>query len=262
MIREVMAEKPRSCTVTWLARQLNCCRENVYDIYRRPNIDVETASIERQKAKVVKPDMLLDEVEPMVAEMLGKELSRSSVAAASSTGSTKKEVVKDAEEASSFDNPNYPGVPQQKTLPANALVGAAFYLENGKPVVMLPAKSQGSKSKIGYKVAVKIVYEDANSKYRFTTGTPELYVLLGKSADIRDMKMVKLETSKDDRKYKFAVASAFGVKLCKDFIDCTFVDKGDGVYMMKPLKPLKKGSYGIYYQVGNQDPVMYDFDVN
>ena len=30
---------PRRYTVAWLARQLNCTRPNVYDIFERPTID-------------------------------------------------------------------------------------------------------------------------------------------------------------------------------------------------------------------------------
>lgn len=57
MIRQVMDTKPRSCTVTWLARQLNCCRENVYDIYRRPNIDLELL---RRISIILDHDFFLD----------------------------------------------------------------------------------------------------------------------------------------------------------------------------------------------------------
>lgn len=32
---------PRNCTADWLAQQLNCRRRNIYDIFKRPNIDAE-----------------------------------------------------------------------------------------------------------------------------------------------------------------------------------------------------------------------------
>ena len=38
-IREELARQER--TVTWLARKLNCNRQNVYDIFKRSTIDTE-----------------------------------------------------------------------------------------------------------------------------------------------------------------------------------------------------------------------------
>lgn len=40
-IKEVFDRQPRSCTATWFARQINCHRANVYDIFSRPSIDCE-----------------------------------------------------------------------------------------------------------------------------------------------------------------------------------------------------------------------------
>lgn len=39
-IRQIFDTKPRTCTVTWLARNLNCKRRNVYRIFERENIDI------------------------------------------------------------------------------------------------------------------------------------------------------------------------------------------------------------------------------
>lgn len=39
LIREYLAKEPKSHTVTWFARRLNCHRVNVYDIFRRSTID-------------------------------------------------------------------------------------------------------------------------------------------------------------------------------------------------------------------------------
>ena len=41
MIKAIFETKPRSCTVSWFARQLNCDRRNVYDIFNRRTIDTE-----------------------------------------------------------------------------------------------------------------------------------------------------------------------------------------------------------------------------
>lgn len=41
LIREVFERKPRSCTASWLARELNCDRRNIYDIFNRRTIDTE-----------------------------------------------------------------------------------------------------------------------------------------------------------------------------------------------------------------------------
>lgn len=48
---------PKNHNVTWLAKELNCCRENVYDIFRRPNIDVELL---RRLSVVLKYDFFVD----------------------------------------------------------------------------------------------------------------------------------------------------------------------------------------------------------
>lgn len=40
-IKEVFDRQPRSCTATWFARQINCHRANVYDIFSRSSIDCE-----------------------------------------------------------------------------------------------------------------------------------------------------------------------------------------------------------------------------
>lgn len=40
-IREVLMQKSREYTVTWLAKQLNCHRVNIYDIFNRSTIDTE-----------------------------------------------------------------------------------------------------------------------------------------------------------------------------------------------------------------------------
>ena len=39
MVKCVFAQKPRSCTVAWLARNLNCDRSNIYDIFTRQSLD-------------------------------------------------------------------------------------------------------------------------------------------------------------------------------------------------------------------------------
>ncbi len=40
-IQEVLRHHPKEHTVTWLARQLNCHRVNVYDIFNRRTVDTE-----------------------------------------------------------------------------------------------------------------------------------------------------------------------------------------------------------------------------
>ena len=39
-IRQVFDGMPKSCTVGWLAEQLNCDRRNVYRIFEKENIDI------------------------------------------------------------------------------------------------------------------------------------------------------------------------------------------------------------------------------
>lgn len=39
-IKEVFEQQPSGCTVSWFARQINCHRTNVYDIFNRESIDV------------------------------------------------------------------------------------------------------------------------------------------------------------------------------------------------------------------------------
>ncbi len=41
LIREKLANEPKSHTVTWFAKCLNCHRVNVYDIFTRRTIDTE-----------------------------------------------------------------------------------------------------------------------------------------------------------------------------------------------------------------------------
>lgn len=40
-VKEVFDRQPRSCTVSWFAKQINCHRANVYDIFNRPTIDCQ-----------------------------------------------------------------------------------------------------------------------------------------------------------------------------------------------------------------------------
>lgn len=40
-IQEILRHHPKEHTVTWFARQLNCHRVNVYDIFNRQTIDTE-----------------------------------------------------------------------------------------------------------------------------------------------------------------------------------------------------------------------------
>lgn len=40
----IFKAKNRGCNVTWFARQLNCDRRNIYDIFRRPTIDTQLLS--------------------------------------------------------------------------------------------------------------------------------------------------------------------------------------------------------------------------
>lgn len=40
-IREILNQQTKSHTVTWLAKQLNCHRVNIYDIFNRQTIDTE-----------------------------------------------------------------------------------------------------------------------------------------------------------------------------------------------------------------------------
>lgn len=39
-IKNVFDNMPKSCSIAWLAQQLNCDRRNVYRIFERENIDI------------------------------------------------------------------------------------------------------------------------------------------------------------------------------------------------------------------------------
>lgn len=41
LIQTYLSKEPKEHTVTWFARQLNCHRVNVYDIFSRRTIDTE-----------------------------------------------------------------------------------------------------------------------------------------------------------------------------------------------------------------------------
>ncbi len=41
IIKQEFDRQPKYVTVVWLASQLNCRRNNVYDIFRRPTIDTQ-----------------------------------------------------------------------------------------------------------------------------------------------------------------------------------------------------------------------------
>lgn len=41
MVREVFDRLPKGCNIGWFARQLNCNRSNIYDIFNRPTLDTE-----------------------------------------------------------------------------------------------------------------------------------------------------------------------------------------------------------------------------
>lgn len=47
-IKAVFESMPKSCTVSWFAKELNCDRRNVYRIFEKENIDIQQlASISR-----------------------------------------------------------------------------------------------------------------------------------------------------------------------------------------------------------------------
>lgn len=39
-VRQIFDTKPRTCTVEWFARSLDCKRRNIYRIFERDNIDI------------------------------------------------------------------------------------------------------------------------------------------------------------------------------------------------------------------------------
>ena len=39
-IRIVFDQMPKTCTIDWLAKELNCDRRNVYRIFKKENIDI------------------------------------------------------------------------------------------------------------------------------------------------------------------------------------------------------------------------------
>ena len=41
MVRYRFEQLPRTCTVTWLARELNCDRTNIYKIFSRSTLDTD-----------------------------------------------------------------------------------------------------------------------------------------------------------------------------------------------------------------------------
>ncbi len=41
LVKDVFDRQPKHVTVIWLAEQLNCRRNNIYNIFRRPTIDTE-----------------------------------------------------------------------------------------------------------------------------------------------------------------------------------------------------------------------------
>jgi len=41
IIKREFDRQPKNVTVVWLAEQLNCRRNNVYDIFKRPTIDTQ-----------------------------------------------------------------------------------------------------------------------------------------------------------------------------------------------------------------------------
>lgn len=41
LVREVFDRQPKGHNIMWFARQLNCNRSNIYDIFNRPTLDTE-----------------------------------------------------------------------------------------------------------------------------------------------------------------------------------------------------------------------------
>lgn len=56
-IKEIFDTKPKTCTVTWLARRLCCDRRNIYNIFARPTIDTDLL---RRLSRILDHNFFLD----------------------------------------------------------------------------------------------------------------------------------------------------------------------------------------------------------
>lgn len=57
LIKQVFDQMPKEYTVVWLARELNCNRANVYDIFHRQNVDAELLS---RLSRILRHDFFAD----------------------------------------------------------------------------------------------------------------------------------------------------------------------------------------------------------
>jgi len=210
-------------------------------------IDVETASVERQKAKVVNSDELLDYVEPVVFQMLGQEASVNSTQInerkRSSTTTSQEPAVPTDNSPGIYFNGNrmtYARITGQKL---GNFVGAYFSL--GLSGVKRDMRIEGKTS------TLKITDKQPKFTIRFGYGsTTEPY--FNDEKYIKHIVLVKLKSGGKERKMQTGSYGLSGVEssLSNKYVIAISVEPiGDGTYTIIPREDLKEGEYCFYFNI-------------
>jgi hypothetical protein len=131
-----------------------------------------------------------------------------------------------------------------------------------KPLMSL--NSSGSKTSGTFKVTVKMQFQGETADIKFTDNQPIFYFLQSpySQSSVRNYRLVKLESKKGMRYFKWFSASIAGGSSNNDSIEFNTEQIEDNVYKIKTTEPLEAGHYAFYYNYGAAMPVIiYDFDI-
>lgn len=206
-------------------------------------IDVETASVERQKAKVMNPDDLLDEVEPIVGIMLGEEISHPKIKHQSKASAS-------SVPASSDGISSYAGI---------------FYNDRKVKYSRILKQKLGGFVKAYFTLglsAVKrdLVIEGKTSGLDISEKRPEFTICFGgdnsqehyfnDESCLANLIMVKLKKGGKTRKMQNGSYGLTGVESTladKYMIMLDIEPKGNGSYSITPKEKLDEGEYCFYF---------------
>lgn len=232
-------------------------------------IDVETSEVERQKAKVVEPDNLFDEVEPLVMDMIGYSVTSAPAENVSPREYTDSEPVAQADPADTapaLKDPGTAGNGMIIEVYCDDPQGGTSYLSPETPDV----SGEGRKLKILYAgVDVPVVHSEI----------PDIYVKLKPEGRRDYIRLIPLKANKKERRYEPFMSSnnllgalmgeasamtAGGANM--NVVPAEVSHRGNDQYRVTPEKKLKIGLYAIIYSPDFDSsnppaPVIYSFEV-
>lgn len=231
-------------------------------------IDVATAEVERQKAKVVAPDNLFDEVEPLVMAMIGYDATTAPRESGSHREYAGSEPAAQADPADTADAS--PSLKDSGTTGDGTIIevycddprGGMSYLDPEAPDV----SGEGLKLKILYSgINVPVIHSEM----------PDIYVKVNPGAQRDYIRLIPLKANKKERQYiPTQTVGGIGALLATtanaynsmNLVTVEISHRGNDVYRLTPQKKLKKGHYAVAYipdfdSSNPPSPVIYSFEV-